>query len=170
MARVLFILGLAFCCQSFAHHQQPVSETAVNGSVPPCMAGKQELPIDDQEVLGWKTSTKNQFLARAHVEGTLTKVYADETGHAHFEIELGSGSNDGLEVIYNLSFGALPQLHEGMHVEACGDYITSNAPAGGYQASPDGAIIHWIHKSNDASHDSGFLAIDGVVYGEGNGY
>jgi len=43
-----------------------------------------------------------------------------------------------------------------MTVEACGEFIKSTAPAGGYPASPLGA---------DA-HASGYLVIDGQLCGQ----
>jgi hypothetical protein len=70
-------------------------------------------------------------------------------------------------VIYNEQFGAVPATRAGDQFEACGDYITSNAPSGQYPASPDGAIVHWIHQSpNPKSHDSGYLIVNGVVCGQ----
>lgn len=125
----------------------------------------------DSQVAQWKTSTPNQFTARALVHGTIQQIYPDENGHNHFEIILDDHQTT-LEVIYNISFGALPQLQAGEDVKACGDYITSTAPSGHYVASPDGAIIHWIHKNPNPkpnAHPSGFLEIDGVVYGQQNG-
>jgi hypothetical protein len=127
------------------------------------------LAINNDQVLQWKTSTPNQFLARGHIQGRIIQVYPDHSGHEHFSVEIGNASGDTIEVIYNLSFGATAPLAVGMEVEACGDYITSDAPAGPYPASPDGAILHWVHRATNGRHDSGFLMIDGVLYGQGNG-
>lgn len=138
-------------------------------SIPPCMDKKQVLPINNEEVLQWKQGTHNQFTARAHVSGQITRRFPNQTGHAHFEIKLGPGADDTLEVIYNLEFGALPKLQAGMTVEACGDYITSIAQSGSYPPSPSGAIIHWVHKANGKGHDSGYLVIDGKLYGYRSG-
>ena len=123
------------------------------------------LAINNAQVSQWKKTTKNQFLARAHVSGSITKLYPDHSGHAHFEIQMDQAGGDTLEVIYNLSFGAVsPQV--GQAVEACGDYITSNAPAGGYPVSPDGAIIHWVHPNPQGKgHPSGFLEINDQLVG-----
>ncbi len=138
--------------------------------VPTCMAKGQVLENNNEQVLIWKKSTANQFLARGHVSGTVTQLFPDHSGHNHFEILIGTGPDDTLEVIYNQSFGKLPAIHLGMEVEACGDYITSTAQSGSYAPSPDGAIIHWIHRNPSGhGHDSGYLAIDGVTYGQGNG-
>ena len=137
-------------------------------STPVCLSSHQPIPVDNQEVLGWKTGTANLFLARSHVQGRVTRVYPDRNGHNHFAIQIGPGPSDTLEVIYNSSFGQLPNIRPGMSVEACGDYITSNAPAQ-YPASPDGAIIHWVHRNPRGGHDSGFLVINGSLYGQGNG-
>jgi hypothetical protein len=124
------------------------------------------LPVNNAQVLQWKTSTPNQFLARGHVIGRIEQIYTDQSGHNHFSIQIGPNSNQMLEVIYNVEFGALPNLAIGMQVEACGDYITSNAQAGPYPPSPAGAIIHWVHYNPSGhGHDSGFLVIDGSLYG-----
>src|SRR4051812_8822517 len=94
---------------------------------PPCMDGKDQLPVMNPQVLDWKSTTANQFLARARVAGPVTKLYPDRNGHKHFEIKIGPNAKDTLEVVYNISFGKLPALKLGMTVEACGDYITSTA-------------------------------------------
>ena len=140
-------------------------------SAPDCLdnSGK-NITINNAQVIEWKTSTPYQFLARGHVEGIVRDIYPDHTGHHHFAIDLDSNPNDSIEVIYNVGFGELPAIKIGMKVEACGDYITSNAPTGQYQASPNGAIIHWVHRNpKPQGHKSGFLVIDGALYGQGNG-
>ncbi len=136
-------------------------------AAPSCLSHGKILPIDNQTVLVWKNTSKNQFRSRAHVKGILTKVFSDQTGHHHYEVQIGSAAKDTVEFIYNEKFGLVPQVSLGAQMEACGDYITANAPSGGYPASPDGAIIHWIHKSpNPKSHDSGFLIANGIVCGQ----
>jgi len=128
------------------------------------------IPVSNNQVLQWKSTTSNQFLARSHVKGVVMDVYPDHTGHNHFAIDLDSNPRDGLEVVYNTSFGALPAIRVGMTVEACGDYITSNDATSEYPASPMGAIIHWVHRNpSPQGHKSGFLIINGQVYGQGNG-
>lgn len=125
---------------------------------------QQVVPIDDQQVVTWKATTQNEFESRGHVQGTLTQVYPDQSGHHHFEIQIGSGSAGLIEIIYNEGFDALPTLAPGMTVEACGDYITAFAASGGYQASPDGALIHWVHRTDTPKHPPGFLIINGQFY------
>ncbi len=133
---------------------------------PACLDHGQALAVDDAQVMNWKSTTPNQTLKRAHVEGQLSRLYSDHSGHNHFEIQVGPTPADTLEVVYNASFGTLPQLHVGMRVEACGDYITSNEPGPRYPASPDGAIIHWVHQNpSGQGHDSGYLILDGTLYG-----
>ena len=147
----------------FAFASSPLSPSCVGDS-------GRDLPMNDDQVLQWKNTTPNQTLKRAHVTGVLTQVYPERNGHAHFEIKIGPTSSDTLEIVYNKSFGALPQLHPGIAVEACGDYITSNAPTPQYQPSPDGAILHWIHRNpSGRGHASGFVILDGGVYGQGAG-
>jgi hypothetical protein len=126
-------------------------------------------PINDQ-VLAWKTSTQNSYLDRALIRGTIVAVYPSNPSHLHLEVSLNpkGGSNaNNIEIIYNTEFGQTPDnLRAGMEVIACGDYITSNQQNGPYPASPDGAILHWIHKAMNDRHESGFLMIDGQLYGQ----
>jgi hypothetical protein len=137
---------------------------------PDCMSGSSAMPIDNQAVLALKASTPNQYLARAHVSGTVGQIYADEHGHNHFELIIGSGPTDTIEIVYNISFGELPQMQAGMSVEACGDFINSDAATSEYPESPDNAIMHWVHRNpKGRGHASGFLEIDGQLYGQGDG-
>ncbi|MNJ92628.1 hypothetical protein D3C87_103020 [compost metagenome] len=131
------------------------------------MGKGQPLPVNNEQVLNWKYKSKNQFKDRGHISGVLTKVYKDKTGHRHFQVRIGEEPRDTIEVIYNQSFGRIQEkvMQIGAIVEACGDYITSNKRAGGYQASPDGAVLHWVHKSTNPRHDSGYVAIEGELYG-----
>lgn len=132
-----------------------------------CMAGKSAIAIDNDQVINWKRTTRNQFHARGHVEGVLRQEYADHSGHDHMQIviEGAGGASETLEIVYNSKFGRLPAMKVGSVIEACGDYITSNQPTRRYPASPDGAIIHWVHKSKNRNHESGYLVIDGQPAG-----
>lgn len=135
-------------------------------AVPPCLAGGRALPVINAQALSWKTTTPNQFQTRGHIMGRVERVYPNQTDHNHFSLQIGPRPTDTIEVIYNIEFGQLPQIAVGMQVEACGDFINSFAPTPPYPASPDGAIIHWVHYSNNANqHPSGFLVIDGILYG-----
>jgi hypothetical protein len=131
-----------------------------------------DLRVNNDEVLKWKTSTENQFHARGHVTGTIAKIYPDRNGHEHFSIKIGPNDTDTVEIIYNQSFGQMVEPRVGMPVEACGDYITSSAPSPGpagvtYPASPDGALIHWVHLAPPRSgHHSGYVMINGMLTGQ----
>ncbi len=128
------------------------------------------LPIINEQVIRWKTTTPSQYLARARVDGVVSDIYPDKNGHDHFAIVLDQDPTHNVELVYNQSFGSLPKIRVGMKVEACGDYITSNQPTSQYPASPAGAIIHWIHKNpSGQGHKSGYLMIDGTLYGQGSG-
>lgn len=151
-----------------------LGSSALAEGAPECLAHGQSLGVNNDQVLQWKQTTENEFLARAHVTGQIVKVFDDRNGHNHFLIDLGEGSRGGegdgaLEVVYNEEFGALPDLRDGMQVEACGDYITATGRGGRhgeYPPSPAGAIIHWVHANSKGSgHDSGYLMIEGQVYG-----
>ena len=136
-------------------------------AMPPCLDERgNTLGVDNADAVLWKTTTPNQTLKRGHIAGIISKLYPDHNGHTHFEAKLGPSANETIEVIYNMSFGQINGLSVGQTVEACGDYITSTAPAGGYVASPDGAIIHWIHMNPGRGHESGFLMIEGTVFGQ----
>ena len=144
-----------------------VSLSVAQSTIPSCLSGGQELLVNNTSVIQWKNNTQNQYRNRAHIQGTLVKVFPDHSGHHHYEIQIGKNQTDLIEVIYNEQFGPVPSLSLGAQMEACGDYITSNAPAGHFPASPDGAIIHWVHRSpNPNSHDSGFIIANGIVYGQ----
>jgi len=146
----------------------------------------QNIPIINQQVLEWKEGGAplgEPF--RAHVIGTIGRIFADQSGHMHYAIHLTNAAPvpgcqpnaetdclhpaDLLEVVYNLPFGPTPNPTIGMNVEACGDYITANAPYNGYQPSPAGAIIHWIHMSPEPQqHPSGYLIMNGALCGQHN--
>jgi hypothetical protein len=154
----------------------PVSARASSGdNLPPCVDKQgNSMNYNNGQVLKWKTSTPTGYLDRAFIKGTLVGVIDHGPDHLHVDVFLGqtdgnsSGHKNDLEVIYNQEFGAVDgsTLTPGMEVIACGDYITSNQPNHGYPASPLDAILHWIHKSNTDRHASGFLMIDGVMYGQ----
>jgi hypothetical protein len=154
-----FISALAFLCFTTAQ------------AAPACLdRNGRDLPIDDQTVLKLKVSTPNQFLSRAHISGTIETIYPIKNGHDHFQVKIGPKPDDTIEVIYNRSFGPLDPLIPGQTVEACGDYITSTAPTTNYEPSPDGAILHWVHRSNNTGkHKSGYVIMNGKVLGQGAG-
>lgn len=134
-----------------------------DGSCP----GRRGNGFNNNEVLNWKRTTKNQFHERGHIEGVLKEVYPSHTNHAHFSVQIGPDETDTIEVIYNEEFGRLDGLQEGAKIKACGDFITSNARAGRYPKSPDDAIIHWVHMNpSDGGHPAGYLEINGTLYGQ----
>ena len=137
-------------------------------AIPVCPANGRPLAVNNDQVLNWKFGSPNQFRARGHIRGNVIRVYADHSGHDHFSIRIGQRPQDTVEVIYNQEFGDLPQqMAPGTTVEACGDFIVSNAPSGPYPASPDGAIIHWVHVNpSGQGHDSGYLVINGNLFGQ----
>jgi hypothetical protein len=136
-----------------------------------CLNDQHEaMGFNNTQVEKWEKTTQDQFLARGMVQGQIIQVYPNETGHNHFAISLGNGQ--GIEVIYQYAFGALPPLKVGMNVIACGDYITVGPHA--QEPSPMPAIIHWVHwnpgNRDGGKHPGGFLVINNVAYGiTGNG-
>lgn len=132
-----------------------------------CIADGKAIDVNNQQVLKWKTSTKNSYQDRARVEGPIVRLYADKNGHEHFSISIGKAATDTIEIIYNHDFGAIPNLRVGDTVEACGDYITSFARSGPYPPSPDGAIVHWVHGAPDlGKHPHGYVMVNGALYGQ----
>ena len=143
------------------------SLTFAQTQIPNCMARGKIMPIDNATVLKWKHTSANQFRSRGHILGTVVRVYPDHTGHHHNEVQIGSTANDYVEVIYNEEFGIVPQASPGAKFEACGDYITANKSIGRGPPSPDGALIHWVHRSNDVvAHDSGYIVVNGILCGQ----
>jgi hypothetical protein len=137
-----------------------------NGGVPG------NLPLNNEQVLKWKTTTQNTFVDRGHVKGEIVAVYDDRNGHEHFSLKIGPNPTDTVEIVFNQNFGKVPDPKPGMPVEACGDYITSTGPSpapGGetYPASPDGALVHWVHSATHGGHNSGYLMVNGVLTGQG---
>jgi hypothetical protein len=140
--------------------------SSLAAGTPDCLSHGQAIGVNNDQVLKWETTTANQYLDRAHVSGAIVAVYPDHSGHSHFGIQIGPNSSDTIEIIYNQDFGSVPTPTVGQQVEACGDYITSTAQAGPYPPSPDHAIVHWVHEApNPQKHPSGYLMINGVLYG-----
>ena len=133
---------------------------------PVCMNQKALLPVNNAQVLQWKQTSLNQFHARAHVFGKVSKIYGIQGGdHYHFQIQIGSAPKDLIEVVYSRNFGT-PEVALGAEAQVCGDYITSNAPAGGFPVSPDGALIHWVHENErGGGHENGFVILNDTLWG-----
>lgn len=157
---ILFSLVLLFSINNSSIANTPASSTTVDET---CLDHGKSLDVINDQVVKWKTSTTNAFLARARIEGTVDQVFPDHSGHRHFSLKIGPNPTDHIEVIYNLSFGNLPVPTIGMTAEACGDYITSIAQTGAYPPSPDGGIIHWVHRSPHG-HEPGYVILNGIKY------
>jgi len=130
------------------------------------------LPIDNELVLNMKRSAPLGETRRAHVAGKVVRLFPDKvngtgTVHAHFEIQIGDSQGEVLEVVYSEDFGDMPDPAVGSLVEACGDFINAYASQNGYPPSPSNAIIHWVHRSNSPRHQSGYVVIEGALYGNG---
>ena len=136
-------------------------------NAPDCYSRNQIIPIDNEQVLDWKYHSKDQYKNRGNVLGVLTLMYRERSGHYHFQVTIGDNPQDTIEVIYNKNFGEIPRefFQLGALVQACGDYITSNKRTKRYQPSPDGALIHWVHRSNNDRHEHGFVVINDQLFG-----
>ena len=138
----------------------PTSSGQVN-----CMDNGKVLNEMNDQVLQWKATQASGFQTRALISGTVDEVFPDHSGHKHFSIKVGTHNDDHIEIVYNESFGAMPLPQTGDPVEACGDFIVATKQNHGYPPSPDGAIIHWVHKSPHSGHDDGFVILKGALYG-----
>lgn len=141
-----------------------------NAKMPVCLDGPNEMRIDNARVLKFKATTKNQYLDRGFVEGRVLETPDVQNDHDHFVISIGPGKRDTLEIVYNTEFGAMPPMKIGDPIVVCGDYITSIAKAGGYDASSEGAIMHWIHfnpgtRSSSSRHEHGFVMLGSNLVG-----
>jgi hypothetical protein len=171
------ILNLVLCLilvsvQANAKPQQrgPDFDT-IEKSLPVCVdKDRAQFRSNNEEVIRWKKQTQNQYKDRALVIGTLVGVLLDRSSHLHLQIDLdpaqNRGNDDQIEIVYNKSFGAVPAQRPGVVVAACGDYITARDRSGNFPPSPVGAVVHWVHASNnEGKHAHGFLSVNGVVYG-----
>lgn len=162
----LAIGSLLFTIQLAQSSNINVAVAPFTNSFPNCMDAGQKMAINNQRVIEFKRTSPNQFLARGFVAGVVIRIFDGNRGHITFEIKIGNGADDTLEVIFNDKFGKMtPEV--GMPATICGDYITSNAATNRYPASPSGAIIHWVHENPDnQGHDHGFVELGGWVYGQ----
>lgn len=141
-----------------------------DAKMPACLDGPDAMKIDNERVLRFKTTTRNQYLDRGFVKGRVTEAPNVQRGHDHFTISIGPGPKDTLEIIYNREFGAMPNIRVGDEAVVCGDYITSIAQSGHYPPSPEGAIVHWVHfnpgsREGSARHAHGFIMVGANLIG-----
>ena len=139
--------------------------------IPNCMDNSGSvLPLMDPTVLAWKKSKPLNVPFRAMIQGVFTRVTLDRDTHFQFSIQIGPNpQTDQIEVVYNKAFGPVPSMNVGMKVWACGDFINASQSSGGYSASPDGAIIHWVHLNpgdRGSKHPSGFIYVDDTLVGQ----
>ena len=137
---------------------------------PTCIGVGAAIPIDNARALELKNSNSGAAI-RANVAGKIDRIFnvqcnSKGTCHDHFEIKLGPKDKDVLEVVYSNDFGDLPKLQVGDDVQACGDFINTSAPPKAGPASPSGAIIHWVHKSTCMDHETGFVSVNGTLFGQ----
>ncbi len=134
--------------------------------MPGCPGRNGQLPVNNEEILQWKGSTKVGWSERGHALGRIVEIYPDRNGHLHFSIQIGRNEEESLEIVYNESFGRVDDLRVGDKVQACGDYITANGKHKGYPPSPDGAILHWVHENpRSGGHPSGFMMVNDRLFG-----
>ncbi|WP_253715987.1 DUF3465 domain-containing protein [Bdellovibrio bacteriovorus] len=129
---------------------------------PACKDKKRTLEFNQDMLLNYRDQMEPKFKTRGFIKGTLIKVIEDRQRHVHFEVDLDGDaetSDDRIEVIYNTSFGSLPDYGPGAEIIACGDFIVD-------PYSPLKAVLHWLHHSpKQKAHDDGYLVINGQVLG-----
>lgn len=164
-------LLFGFVVSGFLFVQLTNTASAASG-YPSCVDfDRRPLEVNNGEVLQWKEKTPNQYKDRALIVGSLVSVILDRKSHLHLEMDLtpeeGSDDRDDhIEIVYNKEFGRVDRLEKGLEIVACGDYITSTEQSGPFKPSPLGAIVHWVHASNNTQkHAHGFLMIDGKLFG-----
>lgn len=140
-----------------------LSTTAVFAAgVPVCKDKKQNLEFNSDMLLRYRDHMEPKFKTRGFVKATLVKVMEDRQGHVHFEGDIDGDlttSDDRIEIIYNVKFGALPDHRPGDTLIACGDFIVD-------PYSEHKAVLHWLHYSpKRGAHDDGYLSINGVTVG-----
>jgi len=167
MRSVVGFLALLFCFPAFA---------ASAGKVPTCLDdARRPMRIDNSRVLDLKRTTRSGYHDRGFVRGPLLSVVSTKGSHVRLDVYIGPegseprGAETSIELVYNRAFGQLGnRLEAGMDVVACGDFVNAFKQNGRYPPSPLGAIIHWLHMSPRPNHVSGFLMIDGKLFGQHN--
>ncbi len=137
-----------------------------NAKTPLCFRGSDILSINNNEALGWKSTTQNQYKSQGYIAGVLDGQIKLVGDHYRFILRIGNGPRDLIEVVYNENFGSIPKVETGAQISVCGEFINSFKATGRYQASPAGAIIHWAHynpgtRAGSANHEHGFIMIEG---------
>jgi hypothetical protein len=145
---------------------------AFGAPIPDCVDAGRVLTVDNAQAIAWKLdpTVRSGFKDQLYVQGRVTQIFPDRTGHEHFVIQIGPNTDDVIEVVYSNAFGQMPDPVVGEEVSACGEYIKSTQANGGYPPSPAGAIIHWVHQNprfspGNGSHDHGFVVMRGELYG-----
>lgn len=161
---IIVSLAISLAANAYGHGGSANQPSTSAGSAT-CMDHGKTLPIDNEQALQWRSQQSSGFHSRAFISGTVDEVFPDQTGHRHFSVKIGPNTDDRIEVIYNESFGQMPLPQAGDPAEACGDYIVATHSNGGYPPSPDGALVHWVHRSPNGHHDNGFVILNSVVYG-----
>lgn len=156
--RVLLIVSLSLIGRFAIANDQSLSALQAD-----CTDGGQILSVDNEKAIQLRSQKPSGFKTRLLVSGTVDAVFPDQTGHRHFSVKIGPNVDDHIEVIFNLRVGSLPIPYVGEEATACGDYIVSKSQNSGYPASPDGMIIHWVHRSS-GGHEPGFTILNGQFY------
>jgi hypothetical protein len=151
--------------------QTAMALTTDGSNAPECYDRGQRLSVDNQYALNLKQMPRSAA-GRAFIFGQITRDFGQTCNrkgvcHEHFEVRIGGGPQDLLEIVYSTDFGDMGRIPVGAAVVACGDVINTYARDNTGPKSPSGSIIHWVHKSGCMDHEHGFVMVDERVYGFG---
>ena len=120
---------------------------------------KTVVAVNNSDVLQWLLSGSGWH--RAMVTGVVVKRLPDQTGHAHFLVDLNGDGKSDIEIIHQSDFGAVQGIAPGANVAVCGDFLKQGM---------DGVkgFIHWTHcnpGTREPDHPQGWVSVNGSVYG-----
>ena len=140
------------------------------------------IPLENETVLGYKTSLPNLQKKQVYVKGTLVKYMGpirNQHGvHLHFIMALRDPAQpnsmaDLIEISHSMNGTGVSDAPTEADLRAgpfyiCGEYSTTNAngtpPVTKFTPSVTGAMIHFTHRAGQG-HPSGFIFANGKTFG-----
>jgi hypothetical protein len=143
-----------------------VAGNAPSPTLPDCYIYGNQVQVNNSQILQLKATSADGTIAGALVTGTFVKYYKINKAaeQIDFEIRIGDGPNDTIEVFHGSFDQVVPHLKPGDQVAACGVYTTNRD--GGYETpkSPDGASVSQTNDSYNGYQENGYLVVNGKVY------
>ena len=104
-------------------------------------------------------------MIKGHVVGFYGNIKGKSgTEHANYGVDLDGDGRADVTFVYQIDFGAIPQIQNGAEIVACGDYITDHS-------FDNLGLIHWTHSNDGAKdhgtckHPDGYAMVNGIKYG-----